>query len=75
MWTGTRKQTQGSGFKNTSSGQQNRKSHVARRLSVARSGTWGAIVQFIKAVSLPPAADSWHATPLVTKLAKRGEGG
>ena len=47
---------------------------MARRLSVARSGTWGAIKLFIEAVSLLPAADSSHATPLVTKLAKRGRG-
>ena len=34
-------------FQNTSSGHQNRESHVARRRSVARMGTWGASCKFI----------------------------
>jgi hypothetical protein len=57
-------------FENTSSGQQNRKSHVARRLSVARLGTWGAFKVFV----YPLGADSCHATRLGTKLEKRGRG-
>ena len=39
-------------LQNTSSGHQNRESHVARRLSVARLGTWGACKRLVYPLGL-----------------------